>query len=193
MWSCLGLSRPPQSCLPALREAPHASTRTRTHTRKSLQRSRRDCSMQRKTSRFTSLCQPVTKEPWKSWRQGVLTTSGMPRPGAAAVNGIVCAGAREDKERHNVELLSGDRCRLEVLATETGGNGVLKFVDNLAAARTREAPPLLQRSAFLAWRQRWTRMLAVSFANSLVAPMLMPHALAGIDGSVPLQTFSGEV
>ena len=43
VWSCFGLS---QSCLPAHQEDPHASTRTRTHTRKSLQGSRRDCLMQ---------------------------------------------------------------------------------------------------------------------------------------------------
>ena len=88
----------------------------------------------------------------------VLTTSGMPRPGAAAVNGIVCAGARVDKERKYTELLSGDRCRLVVMAMETGGrwsSEAVEFVDNLAAARAREAPPLLQRSVFLAWRRRY--------------------------------------
>ena len=110
----------------------------------------------------------------------VLTASGMPRPGGAAVNGIVCAGARVDKERKFVELLSGDRCHL---AMETGGrwsSEAVQFVDNLAAARAREAPPLLQRSAFLAWRR----------GGGLVAPTLMPHALAGVDGSI-LQPFSG--
>ena len=73
----------------------------------------------------------------------VLTASGMPRPGAAAVNGIVCAGARVDKERKYAELLSGDRCRLVVMAMETGGrwsSEAVEFVDSLAAARAREAP-----------------------------------------------------
>ena len=79
----------------------------------------------------------------------VRTASGMPRPGAATMNSIVCAGARVDKERKYVELLSGDRCRLVVVAMETGGRWspeAVEFVDNLAAARAREAPPLLQRS-----------------------------------------------
>ena len=41
------------------------------------------------------------------------------------------------------------------MAMETGGrwsSEAVEFVDNLAAARAREAPPLLQRSVFLAWR-----------------------------------------
>ena len=96
-----------------------------------------------------------------------------------------------DKDRKYAELLSGDRCRLVVMAMETGrwSSEAVEFVDNLAAVRAREAPPLLQRSVFIAWRRRWTRMLAIScaksFANSLVAPTLLPHALVGVDGSVP--------
>ena len=121
------------------------------------------------------------------------TASCMPRPGAAVVDGTVCAGARLDKERKYAELLSCDRCRLVVVAMETGGRWnpeAVEFVENLAAVRGRDMPPRLQRSAFLAWRRRWTRMLAISygrsFANSLVAPTLMSHALAGNDGSVPV-------
>ena len=50
-----------------------------------------------------------------------LTTSGTPRPGAAALDGIVCAAARADKELKYSELLSGDRCRLVVVAMEDWG------------------------------------------------------------------------
>ena len=58
----------------------------------------------------------------------------------------------------------GARCHLVVMAIETGGrwsNEALDFVADMAAARSREAQPVLQRSTFLAWRRRWTRMLAV--------------------------------
>ena len=113
-----------------------------------------------------------------------------PRPGAAAVDGIVCAGARAHKELKYSELFSGDRCRLVVVAMETGGRWspeAVEFVENLTAARARDAPPTLQRSTFLGWRRRWSRMLSIScgrsFANSLVAQSSVPHALAGIDGS----------
>ena len=50
-----------------------------------------------------------------------LTADGRPQPGAAAVDGAECSRAREDKERKYPELLRDDRCRLVVLALETGG------------------------------------------------------------------------
>ena len=41
-----------------------------------------------------------------------------------------------------------------------------QFVDMMAAARAREVLPVLTRSVHLAWKRRWTRMLAVSCARS---------------------------
>ena len=118
--------------------------------------------------------------------RSALTATGLPRPGAAVVDGIVCMAARADKERKYSELLNGDRCRLVVVALETGARSC-RF--HLAMARARDAPPNLQRSAFLSWRRRWTRMIAIScgrsFANSLVAQSSHPHALASVDGGVP--------
>ena len=112
-----------------------------------------------------------------------LTPDGRPQPGAAAVDGAVCSRAREDKERKYPELLRDDRCRLVVLALETGGRWseeAVQFVESLAVSRAREA---------LAWRRRWTRMLSVScarsFACSLVVPPKVLHALAGADGPPP--------
>ena len=74
-----------------------------------------------------------------------------------------------------LELVAGNRCALVVVAVETGGRWSSEAVDlvsSLAGARARDAPPLLRRSTFLAWRRRWSRMLAVScgraFASSLV-------------------------
>ena len=70
---------------------------------------------------------------------------------ADRVNGIVASRARRDKENKYAELLQGDRCRLVVVGMETGGRQALQFVEMLAAARAREAPRVLRRSAFLAW------------------------------------------
>ena len=124
--------------------------------------------------------------------RSVLTASGTARPNAAVEDGAICRRARQDKERKYFELLSGDQCRLVVVALEIGGRWseeAMQFVDDLAAARARDAPPLLRRSAFLAWRKRWSRMIAIScaraFANSLVAVSTSPHALAGVDGRMP--------
>ena len=123
--------------------------------------------------------------------QSVLTATGMLRPGAAVVDGIVCMAATSDMELKYSELLCGDRCRLVVVALETCGRwtpDAVDFIERLAMSRARDAPPNLQRSAFLSWRRRWTRMIAIScsrsFANSLVAQSSHPHVLAGVDGEV---------
>ena len=62
----------------------------------------------------------------------------------------------------------------------------MNFVDSLAAARSRECLPVMQRSVFLSWRRRWTRMVAISccrtFATSLTSS---PDALEGVDGPTP--------
>ena len=66
---------------------------------------------------------------------------------------------RADKELKYSELFRGDRCRLVVVALETGGRWspeAVDFIDRLATARARDAPPNLQRSAFLAWIRQWT-------------------------------------
>ena len=52
-----------------------------------------------------------------------LAADGTAHPGAARVDCVVCTRAREDKETKYSELLRGDRCRLVVVALETGGDG----------------------------------------------------------------------
>ena len=110
--------------------------------------------------------------------RSALTRCGSACAQADRVNGIVASRARRDKEHKHAEFLQGDRCRLVVVGIETGGRWsteALEFVEMLAAARAREAPRVLRRSAFLAWTRRWSRMLSVScgraFANSLVSPL----------------------
>ena len=50
-----------------------------------------------------------------------LAADGTAQPGAARVDGAVCTRARKDKETKYSEHLRGDRCRLVVVALETGG------------------------------------------------------------------------
>ena len=107
-----------------------------------------------------------------------LTSAGLPSPNAAHVNGAALARARRDKERKYGELLEGNRCHLVVVGVETGGRWsqeAYEFVNSMAAARARDAPPILRCSAHLAWQRRWMRMLAVScgkaFAASLVSSL----------------------
>ena len=95
--------------------------------------------------------------------------------------------SRRDKERKHQELVKSERCLLVVVASETGGRWseeAMKFVESLAAARSRGCLPVMQRSVFLAWRRRWKRLLAVSccrtFASSLTSSS---EALEGVDGT----------
>ena len=116
-----------------------------------------------------SLCTLVPNWQWTSPFGAPLLRTVQRRPGAARMDGAVCTRAREDKERKHSELLRADRCRLVVVALETGGRWSeesLQFVESLAAVRARDAPPALFHSAALAWRRRWARMIAVSCAPS---------------------------
>ena len=53
----------------------------------------------------------------------------------------------------------------------------------MAAARARDAPPILRRSAHLAWQRRWMRMLAVSCGKAFAASL--EDAWTGTEGRTP--------
>ena len=109
--------------------------------------------------------------------RSALRCSGEPQLGAADIDGATLTQARRDKEATYPELVASNRCRLVVVALETGGRWSEEAVDvfrQLAFAKAREVPPALKWPVVLAWERRWTRMLAttcaVAFAASLVAP-----------------------
>ena len=121
--------------------------------------------------------------------RSALKACGAPATNAARVDGAGFTQARRDKELKCHELVECARCLLVVVAIETGGRWsqeAVTFLDSLASACSCEALPLMQRSSFLAWRKRWTRMLAVSccrtFATSLTS---FSEALDGVDGPTP--------
>ena len=105
-----------------------------------------------------------------------LTSGGLPRPEAAHVDGVVLLHrARGDKEAKYSELLQGNRCHLVVVGVETGGrwsSEAATFVDHLASGRVREVPSVLRRSAHLAFRRRWMRMIAVSCSRAFAASLV---------------------
>ena len=88
------------------------------------------------------------------------TTCGHARARASHADGIVALGARRDKGDTYPEPVASKRC---VLAIETGGRWseeMANFVEELADARSRSAPPLLRRAAKLHWQRRWVCLLA---------------------------------
>ena len=119
-----------------------------------------------------------------------LTAQGLASPGAAHVNGAAALRARRNKELKFQELVAGNRCALVVVAVETGGRWIsvaVDFVSSLGGARARDAPPLLRRSSFLAWRRRWSRMLAVSRGRAFARFLVTSFSVTpdGQDGPPP--------
>ena len=94
--------------------------------------------------------------------RSALGSSGEPHLHAADVDGAVLLTARRDKEATYPELATSTRCRLVVVAIETGGRWseeAVQFVWQLAQAKAQEAPRFLTQQVALAWERRWTRML----------------------------------
>ena len=94
-----------------------------------------------------------------------LKRSGDSRPRAYYENGAAMADARKRKEQRYHELCQGARCRLVVTAMEVGGRWseeAFDFLSLLAQARARDAPQVLQGSAYHMWKRRWQAMLSVA-------------------------------
>ena len=77
------------------------------------------------------------------------------------------------------------------LAVQIGGrlsHETVEFLDSLAWSRCRGAPMLTRASVHLAWRRRWTRLLAIvaagAWAESVAAPSGADLAVP-TDGVVP--------
>ena len=123
--------------------------------------------------------------------RSALRSSGEPQPHAADVDGAILLEARRDKEATYPELASSTRCRLVVLALETGGRWseeAVHLVWQLALAKARDVPHFLTQQVALAWERRWTRMLSTvcvtSFATSLVDPVSQ-ETMCATAGDVP--------
>ena len=123
-----------------------------------------------------------------------LGQDGGPRHGAEQNNGAALRAAATRTARTYPELAApGGRPRLVVLAVETGGrwsNETWHLLRLLATAKTRAAPRLLQRSAELGWRRRWSSLLGVTAQRALAESLLYPAATAGLgaDGDAPSLT-----
>ena len=84
--------------------------------------------------------------------------------------------ARVDKETQFPELVRSGRCRLVVLAIETGGrwSEVVQVLWQFSQAKAKEVPPFMRFQVSLLWERRWTRMLAVTCAKAFAASMIEP-------------------
>ena len=98
---------------------------------------------------------------WTSLYATHLTSNGEAHPQAADVDG---SSLDPGKTRQgNVPIATSGRCKLVVLAIETGGKWseeAVQIVRMLAFAKAREVPSNMQFLVALMWECRWTRMLA---------------------------------
>ena len=90
--------------------------------------------------RDMNLCVPITL-------RSALWGCGGARKNASHTDGAVLAAARRENERKYHELLVSERCRLVVVAMETGGRWskeATDFISSLAEAKAWEAAPILR-------------------------------------------------
>ena len=113
--------------------------------------------------------------------------------------GLFCTGLNREKETKYRELLQGNRCHLVVVGVETGNrwsSEAATVVDHFASGRVLEISSVLRRSAHLAFRRRWMRMLAVSCSRAFAASLVSERwdMWRGSDGPEPdLVDLFGEV
>ena len=104
-----------------------------------------------------------------------LTGQGEPHPRAATDDGAVLTRALQDKNKKYYDVASGSLGELVVLAVETGGrwhDTALDLVRLLAKRKVRSVHPLLQRSAELAWADRWWALLGCAVQNAVAGSLL---------------------
>ena len=119
-----------------------------------------------------------------------LTRDGQPRHRAGTYAGAALHTARRSKERTYPEFLQSRRCRLVVLAFETGGrwsHEATNFIRLLAQSKARQAPALLQRSVMAALISRWSAMLSHAAMKSFAASLLDQNlsTRSNVDGNTP--------
>ena len=109
--------------------------------------------------------------------RSALSSEGEAHLDAADIDGAVLLKARADKETQYPELVRSGRCRLVVLAIETGGrwsDEAVQVLWQLSQAKAQEVPPFMRFQVSLMWERRWTRMLAVTCAKAFAASMIEP-------------------
>ena len=120
-----------------------------------------------------------------------LHANGQAWPRAADNDGVALQRTRRDHETTYRDLIASDRAHLAILGCEVGGRWdpeALSILRQLAAAKAREAPSLIQRSTQMAWHRRWLSLLSVATQTSLAESLLQPSGpqRAEFDGCTPL-------
>ena len=104
-----------------------------------------------------------------------LTSSSQPRRRAGQYAGAALQDARKSKERAYLELLRSRRCRLVVLALETGGRWspeATTFLRLLAQTKARAVPNILRKAVEASLLSRWSAILTHAAQHAFAASLL---------------------
>ena len=104
-----------------------------------------------------------------------LTSSSQPRRRAGQYAGAALQDARKSKERTYPELLRSRRCRLVVLAIETGGRWspeATTFLRLLAQTKARAVPNILRKAVEASLLSRWSAILTHAAQHAFAASLL---------------------
>ena len=104
-----------------------------------------------------------------------LTSSSQPRRRAGQYAGAALQDARKAKERTYPELLRSRRCRLVVLAIETGGRWspeATTFLRLLAQTKARAVPHILRKAVEASLLSRWSAILTHAAQHAFAASLL---------------------
>ena len=81
----------------------------------------------------------------------------------------------------------------ELVDGQEGAGGQRFTTESLTRTRSRETPHVLRHSAFLAWRRRWTRMLAVSCCRTFTGSLTRSDFAGGTTPDLVTSSGRGEV
>ena len=119
-----------------------------------------------------------------------LHADGQPWARAADSDGVAIRRAEAAKRAAYPELVGSAVVRLVTVASEVGGRmspETKGLLQQLAGARARTAPPMLQRAARAGWAWRWACHISIAVQGALAATLVdaVPVELDGADGVAP--------
>jgi hypothetical protein len=97
------------------------------------------------------------------------------RSGTSNAEGAVLRQAEGKKRRKYADVVASPHASLAVLGCEVFGrwnSDAVSLLDELAALKANDAPPLLRRSARLAWSNRWWGLVGVATHRAIAESLL---------------------
>ena len=101
-----------------------------------------------------------------------IRANGIARPRAAHEPRVAIANIEDVRAATYPELVTSNRCKFLVLASEVGGRWsatTCRLIRDLASAKSQEAAPRLRKAVAFALENWWWSMISVATQNALTA------------------------